>query len=220
MKTFKRFLDAGFNFQIKDSEVILREDEKIIFEIPFEEDNKIEDLIEENCNYHLKMISIKDPEYFEDADEFYLQNQWKDLILRIKHLVKGVEMKLGENVVEEFIELFQQKFPDISKVIDFEKNRYGDILSGEITKDYFILNKIKFWKKDGVTIKKFEDILSIFRSTCNFHEEGTDQFEMKTTGLTFIIGDFDDYLAVDFSTKNKTSYAEIWFRWWAPGVND
>jgi hypothetical protein len=48
MKTFKRFLDAGFNFQIKDSEVILREDEKIIFEIPFEEDNKIEDLIEEN----------------------------------------------------------------------------------------------------------------------------------------------------------------------------
>lgn len=92
MKTFKRFLDAGFNFQIKDSEVILREDEKIIFEIPFEEDNKIEDLIEENCNYHLKMISIKDPEYFEDADEYYLQHEWKDLILRIKHLVKGVEM--------------------------------------------------------------------------------------------------------------------------------
>ena len=129
-------------------------------------------------------------------------------------------MKLGENVVEEFIELFQQKFPDISKVIDFEKNRYGDILSGEITKDYFILNKIKFWKKDGVTIKKFEKDLSIFRSTCNFPEKGSDQFEMKTTGLTFIIGDFDDYLAVDFSTKNKTSYAEIWFRWWAPGVND
>jgi hypothetical protein len=44
MKTFKRFLDSGFNFQIKDSEVILREDEKIIFEMPFEEDNKIEDL--------------------------------------------------------------------------------------------------------------------------------------------------------------------------------
>ena len=220
MKTFKRFLDAGFNFQIKDSEVILREDEKIIFEIPFEEDNKIEDLIEENCNYHLKMISIKDPEYFEDADEFYLQNQWKDLILRIKRLVKGVEMKLGENIVEEFIELFQQKFPDISKVIDFEKNRYGDILSGEITKDYFILNKIKFWKKDGVTIKKFEDILSIFRSTCNFHEEGTDQFKMKTNGLTFTIGDFKDHLAVRFVTTNKTCYAEIWFRWWAPGVND
>ena len=82
MKTFKRFLDAGFNFQIKDSEVILREDEKIIFEIPFEEDNKIEDLIEENCNYHLKMISIKDPEY-------YLQNEWKNLILKIKYLVKS-----------------------------------------------------------------------------------------------------------------------------------
>ena len=89
MKTFKRFLDAGFNFQIKDSEVILREDEKIIFEIPFEEDSIIEDLIEENCNYHLKMISIKDPEYFEDADEFYLQNQWKDLIYHIKYLVKS-----------------------------------------------------------------------------------------------------------------------------------
>ena len=25
--------------------------------------------------------------------------------------------------------------------LDFEKNRYGDILSDEITKDYFILNK-------------------------------------------------------------------------------
>ena len=220
MKIFKRFLDAGFNFQIKDSKVILREDEKIIFEIPFEEDNKIEDLIEENCNYHLKMISIKDPEYFEDADEIHLQNQWKGLILRIKRLVKGVEVKLGENVVEEFIELFQQKFPDISKVIDFEKNRYGDILSGEITKDYFILNKIKFWKKVGVSIKKFEDILSIFRSTCNFHEEGTDQFKMKTNGLTFTIGDFKDHLAVRFVTTNKTCYAEIWFRWWASGVND
>ena len=129
-------------------------------------------------------------------------------------------MKLGENLVEEFIELFQQKFPDISKVIDFEKNRYGDILSGEITKGHFILNKIKFWKKDGVTIKKFEKDLSIFRSTCNFPEKGSDQFEMKTTGLTFTIGDFDDYLAVGFVTTNKTCYAEIWFRWWAPGVND
>ena len=49
MKIFKRFLDSGFNFQIKDSEVILREDKKIIFEIPFEEDSTIEDLIEENC---------------------------------------------------------------------------------------------------------------------------------------------------------------------------
>lgn len=220
MKIFKRFLDAGFNFQIKDSEIILREDEKIIFEIPFEEDNKIEDLIEENCNYHLKMISIKDPDYFEDADEYYLQNEWKDLILRIKHLVKGVEMKLGENVVEEFIELFQQKFPDISKVIDFEKNRYGDILSGEITKGHFILNKIKFWKKARVSIEKFEDILSIFRSTRNFHEEGTDQFKMKTNGLTFTIGDFKDHLAVRFVTTNKTCYAEIWFRWWASRVND
>ena len=47
MKTFKRFLDAGFNFQIKDSEVILREDEKIIFEMPFEEDNKIEECLVE-----------------------------------------------------------------------------------------------------------------------------------------------------------------------------
>ena len=89
MKTFKRFLDAGFNFQIKDSEVILREDEKIIFEIPFEEDSTIEDLIEENCNYHLKMISIKDPEYFEDTDEYYLQNEWKDLLHHIKSLIKG-----------------------------------------------------------------------------------------------------------------------------------
>ena len=90
MKIFKRFLDSGFNFQIKDSEVILREDEKIIFEIPFEEDSIIEDLIEENCNYHLKMISIKDPDYFEDADEYYLQNEWRDLINRIKYLVKKV----------------------------------------------------------------------------------------------------------------------------------
>ena len=89
MKIFKRFLDAGFNFQIKDSEVILREDEKIIFEIPFEEDSTIEDLIEENCNYHLEMISIKDPEYFEDADEYYLQHEWKDLLYHIKHLVKS-----------------------------------------------------------------------------------------------------------------------------------
>ena len=89
MKIFKRFLDAGFNFQIKDSEVILLEDEKIIFEIPFEEDSGIEDLIEENCNYHLKMISIKDPEYFEDTDEYYLQNEWKDLLYHIKHLVKS-----------------------------------------------------------------------------------------------------------------------------------
>ena len=87
-----------------------------------------------------------------------------------------------------------------------------------VSLNYFILNKIKFWKKDGVTIKKFEKDLSIFRSTCNFHEEGTDQFEMKTTGLTFTIGDFDDYLAVRFVTTTKTCYAEIWFRWWAPGV--
>lgn len=88
MKTFKRLLDVGFNFQIKDSEVILREDEKIIFEMPFDEDTKIEELIEDNCNYHLKMISIKDPEYFEDTDEYYLQNEWKDLLESIKKLVK------------------------------------------------------------------------------------------------------------------------------------
>jgi hypothetical protein len=93
-------------------------------------------------------------------------------------------MKLGENVVEEFIELFQQKFPDISKVIDFEKNRYGDILSGEITKGHFILNKIKFWKKDGVTIKKFEKDLSIFRSTCNFPEKGSGLFSPPTLSTT------------------------------------
>lgn len=219
MKIFKKFLDAGFNFQIKDSEVVLREDEKIIFEIPFDEDSIIEDLIEENCNHHLKMISTKDPEYFEGCDAEYLQNEWKDLILKIKHLVKRVEMKLGEKVVEEFIELFQQKFPDISKVIDFEKNRC-DMLSCEIIKGYFILNKIKFWKKDEVTIKKFEKDLSIFRSTCNFQEEGSDQFKMKTLGLTFTIGDFDDRLAVEFITTNKTCYAEIWFRWWAPGVDN
>ena len=27
-------------------------------------------------------------------------------------------------------------------------------------------------------------------------------------------------LAVEFTITNKTCYAEIWFRWWAPGVND
>lgn len=212
MKIFKKFLDAGFNFQIKDSEVILREDEKIIFEMPFEEDSTIEDLIEENCNHHLKMILTKDPDYFEDTDEYYLQNEWRDLILKIKYLVKGAKMELGENVVEEFIELFQQKFPDISKVIDFEKNRNGNILVGKIIGGNYTIHNINFYKKPEIDKKDFEESLNIFIT--NHTLEDKSKFVMETLGgMVFEIGDGDDTLAVTYEDILDEYVASIWFRW-------
>lgn len=63
---------------------------------------------------------MKDLEYFEDVDEYYSANEWKDLILRI-NTSKRSGNEIRRNVVEEFIELFSSKVLDISKVIDFEK---------------------------------------------------------------------------------------------------
>ena len=121
-------------------------------------------------------------------------------------------MKLGENVVEEFIELFQQKFPDISKVIDFEKNRYGNILIGKIIGGNYTIHHINFYKKPEIDKKDFEEALNIF--TINHSLEDKSKFVMETLGgMVFEIGDGDDTLAVTYEDVLDEYVASIWFRW-------
>lgn len=127
-------------------------------------------------------------------------------------------MSVHQDIKNEFVEIFKQRFPEISKVIDFEKNINGDIISNEIIKSHFILNIIKFWKKEKVQDEEFEEVLDIFR-TCNF-ENNEESFELETMGLTFIIGDFDDTSAVEIVKDPNGTYAKIWFRWWVPGIDD
>lgn len=120
-------------------------------------------------------------------------------------------MEVGQNIKFEFISKFKLKFPEISKLIDFEINENGNILTGVKVESNFILNEICFYKKKGISEEKFTKALLVFQTNYNIRPDIVmDCMESKI----FEIGDGDDYDAVTFQKVNKKLTAKIWFRWW------
>ena len=121
-------------------------------------------------------------------------------------------IELGGFVVEEFVNKFQERFPEISTKIDFEKNRNGNILIGKIIGGNYTIHNINFYKKPEIDKKDFEESLNIFIT--NHTLEDKSKFVMETLGgMVFEIGDGDDTLAVTYKDVLDEYVACIWFRW-------
>ena len=80
-------------------------------------------------------------------------------------------MEVGQNIKFEFISKFKLKFPEISKLIDFEINENGNILTGVKVESNFILNEICFYKKKGISEEKFTKALLVFQTNYNIRPD-------------------------------------------------
>ena len=128
-------------------------------------------------------------------------------------------IELSKCIVEEFVNKFQERFPEISTKIDFEKNRNGNILIGKIIGGNYTIHNINFYKKPEIDKKDFEEALNIF--TINHSLEDKTKFVMETLGgMVFEIGDGDDTLAVTYKEVLGEYVACIWFRWFGDVKKD
>ena len=154
--------------------------------------------------YFIELFKIKP--VLKDPNEDPLTIPGKD---------KCMGLEIGQNIKDEFISEFQKKFPDFSKLIDFEINRYGNILEISKIDSCFILDIITFYKKEEVFESDFILALNKFKATWNIDAKITLK-SMCSDGVDriFEIGDGDDPSAVKYNKVNDKFVAKIWFRWW------
>ncbi len=154
-----------------------------------------------------KKLSLYDPSKTENGPDLFVHNLQEIVDKEVDH-----NIKLGDCIVEEFVNKFQERFPEISTKIDFEKNRNGNILVGKIIEGNYTIHNINFYKKPEIDKKDFEEALNIF--TINHSLEDKTKFVMETLGgMVFEIGDGDDTLAVTYGVVLDEYVASIWFRW-------
>lgn len=118
-------------------------------------------------------------------------------------------MEVGEHLKDEFLEQFIKLFPEKTKSINLEINRYGNLLEYKTILGRFILDHINFYKKDEASIEDFENALNPFRTNYDIFIK-----YIYLNGMEFEIGDGDDLEAVTYRWVNGKYVATIWLRWW------
>ena len=118
-------------------------------------------------------------------------------------------MEVGQHLKDEFHEQFNKLFPEKTKFIDLEINKYGNLLEYKTISGRFILNHINFYKKDEASIEDFENALNPFRTNYDIFIK-----YIYLNGKEFEIGDGDDLEAVTYRWINGKYVATIWLRWW------
>jgi len=79
-------LKTEFTVSFEKNEFLLSQsDGAVIFQFDTEIDELQENLLNE-CEHHLQSIEDMDEHYYDGCDADYLQNEWKELVKKIKKI--------------------------------------------------------------------------------------------------------------------------------------